>query len=165
MNQQPGAAAGRNAAASAVAPVLPAQVPSQVPVPNPGLPDTTCRTFPGSPAHVSAARRYVTQVLLEPGYRYVVDDAVLLVSELASNAILHTRSGDPLGGFTVELRFPADTLRVAVHDQGSGEVPRVLHGSGEGGRGLGLVEVLAATWGITGGPDGRTVWFELTLRP
>jgi hypothetical protein len=41
----------------------------------------------------------------------------------------------------------------------------VLNGDGEGGRGLGLVEVLAAGWGITGGPAGRTVWFELTLRP
>ncbi|MCM2426422.1 ATP-binding protein [Streptomyces sp. RKAG337] len=176
MKQQPGAL-GRNALPAAVpvlatptaptAPCGPAQaaIPAQVPVPAQGPPGTAFRTFPGTPAHVSTARRYVTQFLADPGYRHVIDDAVLLVSELASNAILHTRSGDPLGGFTVELGFSADTVRIAVHDQGSREVPRVLHGNGEGGRGLGLVEVLAADWGITGGPAGRTVWFALTLRP
>ncbi|MFI9099523.1 ATP-binding protein [Streptomyces fildesensis] len=171
MKQQPGAL-GRNALPASVpvlaappAPSGPVPIPAQVPVTAPCSPGTAFRTFPGTPAHVSTARRYVTQFLADPGYRHVIDDAVLLVSELASNAILHTRSGDPLGGFTVELGFSADTVRIAVHDQGSREVPRVLHGNGEGGRGLGLVEVLAADWGITGGPAGRTVWFELTLRP
>ncbi|MDJ0342702.1 ATP-binding protein [Streptomyces sp. H10-C2] len=160
MKQQPGAL-GRNAVPGIV-PTAAAPAAATAPTP---LPGPACRTFPGSPAHVSAARRYVTQVLIDPDYRRVVDDAVLLVSELASNAILHTRSGDPGGGFTVELAFPADMLRIAVHDQGSREFPRVLHGTGEGGRGLGLVDVLATDWGITGTPAGRTVWFELTLRP
>ncbi|MEU3464878.1 ATP-binding protein [Streptomyces sp. NPDC006733] len=169
MTRQPGAF-GRDALPAA-GPVLAAQA---VPVPAPAAPPaapatappgTAFRTFPGTPVQVSVARRYVTQILADPVYGHVVDDAVLLVSELVSNAILHTRSGEPLGGFTVELGFHADTLRIAVHDQGSREIPRVLNGSGEGGRGLGLVQVLATTWGITGGPAGRTVWFELALRP
>lgn len=180
MKRQPGAlgrdalpAAGPVLAAQEAQPdpsgpsALPGPIPVPAPVPSPAAvpPGTAFRTFPGTPAQVSTARRYVTLLLADPAYHQVVDDAVLLVSELASNAILHTRSGDLLGGFTVELGFSADTLRVAVHDQGSREIPRVLNGCGEGGRGLGLVQVLAAGWGITGGPAGRTVWFELTLRP
>ncbi|MCZ4120006.1 ATP-binding protein [Streptomyces sp. H39-S7] len=171
MKRQPGAFgqdALPGAGPSLTAPAVPVPAPAVVPTapgPAPVLPGTAFRTFPGTPAQVSTARRYVTRLLADPAYRHVVDDAVLLVSELASNAIMHTRSGDLLGGFTVELGFAADTLRVAVHDQGSREVPRVLNGSGEGGRGLGLVQVLAAAWGITGGPAGRTLWFELTLRP
>lgn len=169
MKRQP-SALGRDALPTA-GPVLATESAPAAPVPAPApaagsaLPGTAFRTFPGSPTQVSTARRYVTQLLADPVYRHVVDDAVLLVSELASNAILHTRSGDVLGGFTVELGFSADVLRVAVHDQGSREVPRVLNGSDEGGRGLGLVQILAAGWGITGGPAGRTVWFELSLRP
>ena len=90
------------------------------------------------------------------------DDAVLLTSELVTNAIAHTASGQ--GGKVMVTVYRADTrVRVEVRDDGSAQVPTVrLDGeTGESGYGLGLVELVAHRWGHRGGQHNRVVWFTL----
>lgn len=91
--------------------------------------------------------------------------ALLVVSELFTNAIVHT------DGHLVacELRTDAERLRITVQDQGCAATgPRVCHGAqGERGRGLLLVEAVSCAWGTfdaTAG-SGRVVWAELPYTP
>lgn len=89
----------------------------------------------------------------------VVEVAVLLVSELATNAFLHARSP-----FTVSAALEANAVRVEVEDE-SAQLPAVGHPDPEaaGGRGMFLVEALACCWGSEPTPGGKRVWFELAL--
>jgi hypothetical protein len=78
------------------------------------------RTFPGVAASVPEARRFVTGVLVGCPAREVL---VTCVSELSTNAIVHTASGNG-GVFTVEVDLPRDgTARVAVTDAGGPSLP------------------------------------------
>jgi len=89
----------------------------------------------------------------------LTDTAELCVSELVTNAVIHTGSTAQL---TLEL--DEECLTVLVRDQGgSGAVER---GADEeplrvSGRGLGLVQALAASWSVERDSEGTTVWFEL----
>jgi len=117
------------------------------------------RVFPGHPAQVAHARRFVRRALA--GHR-AAEDAALLTSELATNAVCHTATGQ---GDTFEIvifRHPA-IVRIAVIDAGATTVPTLpTPGSlNASGRGLSLVEALARRWGHHGNQHGRTVWFEL----
>jgi len=87
---------------------------------------------------------------------------VLLTSELAANAVLHTASGNG-GTFGVTVSHDASLVRVEVHDAGAPTAPVIVAGDGlqPTGRGLALVAVLAARWGQQGNERGRAVWFEL----
>ena len=86
----------------------------------------------------------------------VVDTAVLLVSELATNALLHSASR-----FTLTLSAAHGVLRCEVADYGR-RTPQVLDaGTSESGRGMFLVEALALRWGCHQDGPGKTVWFEL----
>ncbi|MEV0274854.1 ATP-binding protein [Streptomyces sp. NPDC050610] len=130
--------------------------------PAPASPAAAHQDFPGELRCVGAARRFITQHLRDSSYEPLIDDVVLLVSELAGNAVVHTRSGDPRGTFTVRLRPTRSALRISVLDQGGRKVPHVRYGCGERGRGLGLVAAIADRWGTDGDGDGRTVWFEVS---
>jgi serine/threonine-protein kinase RsbW len=90
------------------------------------------------------------------------DDAVLCLSELVSNAVLHGRSHRPGGRFTVRACLDAARLRVEVSDEGG---PWEQHEGGDAqrGRGLAIVAHLAPRWGLDGTEDGRTAWFEMTV--
>ncbi|MBL7495185.1 ATP-binding protein [Frankia sp. CNm7] len=116
-------------------------------------------TLPAAPHSPRQARRRLTPLLHHVGIEeHVVDVAVLLASELVTNAVLHGR-GDP----TVEIRASDRQVWVGVQDPDS-RIPRAQHAdSGAlGGRGLHLVDTLAHSWGtapIAG--DGKTVWFTL----
>ena len=93
------------------------------------------------------------------------DDVLLLVSELAGNAVQHSASGDG-GEFEVAISMADGLVRVEVGDQGGGSGPRLSgeDGSGAvptGGRGLRIVDALAAKWGLAGDDLGRVVWFEV----
>jgi two-component sensor histidine kinase len=90
------------------------------------------------------------------------DDAILCVSELATNAVLHSNSGQPGGSFTVRAVVrDGGRLRIEVTDQGGPWAPHPDHAAGHG-RGLLIVSRLAADWGIAGdGLTSRTAWFEL----
>lgn len=115
--------------------------------------------FPGTPDHVSAARHWVQGILPRCDALY---DLVTIASELAANAVTHTRSGQPRGAFTVQVAWSADLARIVVGDSGSDEVPTVIHGSdGTGNRGLEVVEALASGWGIGGTADGRWIWADV----
>ncbi|MFF7069395.1 ATP-binding protein [Streptomyces pseudovenezuelae] len=90
----------------------------------------------------------------------LVDTAELLVSELATNAVLHSASR-----FTLTLSAAPGVLRCEVADSGH-LTPQVLDaGFAERGRGMFLVEALALRWGWhqdgTCEGSGKTVWFEL----
>lgn len=106
---------------------------------------------------VARARQLIGRVLRERGCQErVTQDAALIVSELAANAVLHAGSR-----FSVGVEISSTSLRVAVSDGypiGSAEraamVPRRM-------RGLGLVDALAARWGVEATYDGKTVWAEL----
>ena len=95
-------------------------------------------------------------------------DAVLLVSELATNAVLHTDSGHFLCGLT--LTDDERRLRIELHDEDRAPVnpPEQRAGPGEeGGRGLLLVAQLADGWGSARSTraEGKVVWAELTAYP
>ncbi len=118
--------------------------------------------FPGVPSQVAGARRLVTAVLGRDHPLY--DDCVLLTSELATNAILHSRSGAG-GEFTVSVLAGRDVVRVCVEDGGSDEPPCACRAGlrATGGRGLPLLEALSQRWGFTRGEGRTAVWFELPL--
>lgn len=91
----------------------------------------------------------------------VVGDATLLISELVTNAVLH--AAPPI---EVRLYRAQNLVTVAVSD-GSAE-PGVVHAarpSDEGGRGLLLVERIAARWGTDVATDRKTTWAELEAEP
>ncbi|MFI6785897.1 ATP-binding protein [Nonomuraea sp. NPDC050383] len=125
--------------------------------------------FPGVPSQVSRTRRLVAAVLGRDHPLY--DDCALLTSELATNAILHSRSGAG-GWFTVGVRASGPAVRVWVADAGSEEPPCACRTTGDGddpesahatnGRGLPLLEALSHRWGLSRADGATTVWFELT---
>jgi serine/threonine-protein kinase RsbW len=116
------------------------------------------KSFPGLASQVGEARRFLAGRL---GDCPVADDALVCLSELATNAVIHSDSRLPGGSFEVRVSLsPAGRLRIEVTDQGGPWHP-VADPSGQHGRGLLIVASLAADWGIPGGPDSRTAWLEL----
>lgn len=116
------------------------------------------RAFPGTPAQVGEARRFLATILAG---RPVAGDAVLCLSELVTNATLHSHSGKPGGQFTVRVEMNENLLRVEVRDEGGSwhgtRAPDEQHG-----RGLNIVSQLAVAWGRDGDSEtGWTVWCEL----
>jgi anti-sigma regulatory factor (Ser/Thr protein kinase) len=121
------------------------------------------RAFPGRPEQIAYARDFTRRVL---GPSPVLDEAVLLVSELATNAIEHTATADQ-GSFQVTIYQGESSLLIAVTDDGSDNVPTPGHQAdtlAEAGRGLELVELIADCWDYCGDDHGRTVWFELSWK-
>lgn len=117
------------------------------------------RVFPGHPREVAQARRFVASLLAGCPF---ADTAVLLTSEVVTNALAHTVSGDG-GTFEVVVWRGARTACVAVVDGGASGTPAAgrFDPDAEAGRGLALVDSLAARWGHEGGTAGRAVWFLL----
>ena len=115
------------------------------------------RTFPAAPVSAGQARTFVESVLAGAGLDDLAYTATLLVSELVANAILH--SGTPLD---VVVRCGDERVRVEVHD-GNPQLPVRKHYSNMSGtgRGLMLVERMAARWGSERTAGGKVVWFEL----
>ena len=125
------------------------------------------RAFPGTPRQVGAARRFVASLLDGSPF---CDDAVLVVSELFTNALLHTDSGKPGGLVVVQVTRWLLGVRVAVTDQGSEKQPAIGDGgscqqAAESGHGLYLVSRLAQHLGWHDDPSGRTICAILGTRP
>ena len=119
--------------------------------------DAAVAEFTGIPRAAADARQFVRDTLRGWGADDVVEDAALVVTELAANAIRHAGSA-----FTVALRRGGDVVRVAVRDGGPlVPRPRAPGWSAEGGRGLGIVAALASSWGYVPARDGKVVWAEL----
>lgn len=117
------------------------------------------RVFLGHPRRVARARRFVARVLRGGP---LTDTAVLLTSELVTNALAHTPTGTG-GSFEVIVWRDTDCVLVAVIDDGSDGMPVAggLDPEGESGRGLGLIATLSDRWGHEGGTAARAVWFLL----
>lgn len=115
------------------------------------------------PAHgtsVAAARHRVGELLRQWGVAApAFDDAALVVSELFTNALVHTESTE----ITCRLQTTTETVYLAITDQGHGSTgPQVREPDVESGRGLLLVNALAELWGVTNEHGcGRTVWAVL----
>ncbi|MCU1588171.1 MAG: ATP-binding region ATPase domain protein [Frankiales bacterium] len=114
-------------------------------------------TLPALPESISVARRFVVAALRDARADLAADDAATLVSELATNALLHARTT-----FTVEVQLLGEVVRIAVLDL-STAVPRVRDYGADAttGRGMRLVSAMATRWGVEPSADGKAVWFEL----
>ncbi|WP_225878503.1 ATP-binding protein [Spongiactinospora rosea] len=96
----------------------------------------------------------------------ILDDLLLMVSELFSNAVRHTWSGEPGGRVGLAIAANEKWVRVEVTDEGSRSIPQAMGKVTEeealspGGWGLALVGMRADTWGHRPRGNGRVVWFE-----
>jgi anti-sigma regulatory factor (Ser/Thr protein kinase) len=115
------------------------------------------RNFAATPEQTGEARRFLA-ALLEGR---PTDDAILCLSELVTNATVHSRSRQPGGSVTVRVQLHGKHLRVEVCDQG-GPWTEPTRKNGQTGRGLLIVDQLARTWGRMGDEaTGWVTWFEL----
>ncbi|HET9441751.1 MAG TPA: ATP-binding protein [Acidimicrobiales bacterium] len=116
--------------------------------------------FQPDPASSGAARRLVAGALESWDLDWAAPSATLLVSELATNAVLHARTP-----FEVRLLVRDDVVRIEVHD-GNRRSPMLRNFSNEAtsGRGLRLIQSLGDGWGVETDADGggKTVWVELS---
>jgi serine/threonine-protein kinase RsbW len=125
--------------------------------------------LPGAPESASAARQMARQLL---GDRHPAAETVqLVVSELVTNAIVHSRSGAPGGSVTVALCPGSGGVLVQVRDDGGPSEPRIsgqaAHAGNEAEQGYGLllVDALADSWGTISSPDGRITWCRIGVQP
>lgn len=119
--------------------------------------------LPCAPASVAVARRALRDELRAAGiFDSAVRDAVLVISELLSNAILHAH---PLPGQRLQVAWAVDGsgIEIAVSDGGSPTRPHAIKASVSalGGRGLGIVTHLCNNWGVRTDGAGMTVWARL----
>ncbi len=116
------------------------------------------RELPRDERCAAAARRFVAQQLFGEVAGEVLSNAMLVASELATNAYRH-------GKGRIELRVArtGERIRIEVADDGVGVLvePRTEPGDVTGGWGLRVVEELASDWGASG--TTTNVWAELRL--
>jgi DNA-binding NarL/FixJ family response regulator len=127
-------------------------------VSQPGLGDEAVLDLPQDLGSVRSARRFVREVLTQWDLLHLLDDALLVVSELAANAITHAGSD-----YRVRLTASARSVRIEVRDGGEGTPePQPQSLTSEHGRGLLMVAAIAASWGIERSEGRRKlVWAEL----
>lgn len=119
--------------------------------------------LPALPASAGEARRTVRELLGEWGLRpETCEDALLITSELVTNALTHTDSE----WIVCRLHITGHRLRIEVEDQNSGHAQPARRRPGpddQNGRGLMLVGMLSSDWGVCDTPQrsGRVVWAEL----
>lgn len=136
-----------------------------------GGPGAVLVRFPTHPHSIRTARSLVVDALRAWGLGALADDARLVVSELATNAVLHS------GGRTFELSVArsGQAVRIAVGDDGAvpaaavvrrsrpaGATTTALRPETTTGRGLGIVEELTSAWGVQVDGAVKWVWAELS---
>ena len=108
-------------------------------------------------AHIAApreARHFVIDLMRRWGYAPdLVNDAALVVTELAANAVVHAAST-----FTVVLRAEDEVVHLAVEDSYPVDQSSLIV---RPGRGLGLVASLSRRWGVNDSADGKRIWAEV----
>ncbi|WP_326829290.1 ATP-binding protein [Streptosporangium sp. NBC_01810] len=123
------------------------------------------RDFPGTPQSAGAARKWVVDLLAGQASTEVMETLELLVSEVVTNAIVHSDSRKPGGLVTVCAGLVENMIHIEVIDDGSViSVPAMRQADDDspGGRGLGWVDFLATAWGTHHDEEmGRVVWFQL----
>jgi serine phosphatase RsbU (regulator of sigma subunit)/anti-sigma regulatory factor (Ser/Thr protein kinase) len=121
------------------------------------------------PAAAAAARRFIRQTLQSWDIAErsreadrLVDDAVLLTSELVTNAVVHAGTA-----LDVTCRIASSELEIAVRDRHPSrtlpDIPEAASMSAERGRGLLLPTALASSWGVTYARTAKAVWFRMSL--
>jgi anti-sigma regulatory factor (Ser/Thr protein kinase) len=128
---------------------------------NPALWSKRC-SFPSEVESASRARTFVSRQLTEHELSYLVEDVRLVVSELATNAMLHARTP-----FTVSLEQIVRLVLLTVQD-GSPSAPEWVDAEvlDTHGRGLFLVAHASHDWGVLEGPHGsKSVWASFVTRP
>lgn len=126
-------------------------------------------SFPGLPHLIPLTRAFLDTcaAAYSHEYRYLF---TLLGSELAGNAIRHTRSSLPGGSYDLQVRRTTHGLHLTCRDRGN-LIPadfgplapdsEGLNPESESGRGLAMLDALATKWGDNGVPEARHVWFFL----
>ena len=119
-------------------------------------------TLPACGLPVRLARQVTREVLAAWGLAYVEEAAVLLVSELVTNAVRHAASTDEI---TLELEVAQTCLRIEAYRCRPGLVmPRTTGDFDESGFEFALVDSLATRWGVRETVTGKTAWAELDVR-
>ena len=119
--------------------------------------------FPPVPASVAAARHFVAASLASwrPGEQAQV--AVLLASELVTNAIVHSGPHRPSDEIAVTVNTTDGLARIEVRDNAPGAPElRVTSVDSHSGRGLLLIDALSSRWGFARSGRGNAVWFEIS---
>lgn len=120
-------------------------------------------SLPHEPSSVWIARHALAEQLTADGvWPQDRDDALLVLSELVSNAVKHA-AALASGQITCRWQVDDDLLHIEVTDGGAGTHPQatVAAMSALGGRGLDLVRTLSRQWGVTGDDGTVTVWAEV----
>jgi anti-sigma regulatory factor (Ser/Thr protein kinase) len=119
-------------------------------------------TLPADATAAGLARRHLAaqhgEILVLAGGT-ALDNALLLISELVANAVAHGT-----GSVYVAIHLDGTRLRLEVHDQ-SPDLPkqRVATLDDDNGRGLLIVDTLAAAWGTRATPVGKAVWCDMAV--
>ncbi len=124
--------------------------------------DDTRHRFEPTLSAAAAARRFVEEVLRAWGQAGLLPEAELVVSELATNAVVHTGER-----FTVSISRAGDQrVLIAVSDE-SPVAPAMRESNlyATNGRGIRIVAAVAQEWGVDASSDGKTVWALLAPRP
>lgn len=120
-------------------------------------------TLPAARQAPGLAREAAREALSSWRLAHLTDTAVLLVSELVTNAVLHARTDGT--GVALQLELRGIWLRIEVHDADPrGPQPRTPSGLDESGFGFVLVDSLADSWGVRETEHGKAVWVELDTR-
>ncbi|KAB1142676.1 ATP-binding protein [Streptomyces luteolifulvus] len=116
--------------------------------------------FTAEPTEVAGLRRVMRLHLSIWGLHDLIDDAQLCVSELVSNVITHLGPGTPA---TLSVSMNGVHLRIEVHDPDTRALPTLLdvNADSEAGRGMALVDAVAARWGVQLCLDRKVTWCEL----
>jgi anti-sigma regulatory factor (Ser/Thr protein kinase) len=123
----------------------------------PSAPAAAARSFARSDHAPRDARHFVVDILQQWGEAALAYDAAMVVTELATNAVVHARTD-----FTVTVTPVADAVRICVRDGRPAPGPDL----GDllapaAGHGLGLVAAVARQWAAEAVPDGKRVWAEI----
>jgi anti-sigma regulatory factor (Ser/Thr protein kinase) len=111
--------------------------------------------FPADIGAPRAARHLVVNAMRQWGFRAeLLDDAALVVTELAANAVVHAKSP-----FSVALRTESHVVRISVEDSLPIDQESLVV---RPGRGIGLVASLSRSWGMQVRPEGKVIWAELS---
>ncbi|MEX2552919.1 MAG: ATP-binding protein [Actinomycetota bacterium] len=121
--------------------------------------DEALLSIPPDSASIATARRFTAAFLRNRELTDLIDTVVLLVSEVVTNAILHSGSGADL-----RLLSSGGAVRAEVRDRSS-VLPAVVQYSDTAttGRGMLIVESLATEWGTEVDGKGKVVWFSVDI--
>jgi anti-anti-sigma regulatory factor/anti-sigma regulatory factor (Ser/Thr protein kinase) len=114
-----------------------------------------------APSAARVARDIVAQACETWQLRDAFEDAQLIVTELVSNAVRHAK-----GDLRLLILLRDRHLHLSIADASADQPRRMLPDpdTGEGGRGLLLIDAVAAAWGSSPTPDGKVVWATLRIR-